>query len=342
MIRLTVYISKEEQNNANAFLKYYEPYGYQGTAEANRPLSRRLKLTTTHCRFCKRTREQTTFTQDTHLISNLLGQNTYYSHDECDECNAFFKAFENDLANYLGTSRVFNHIMPHMKAPGFSSGNRAVNVKNYGNDFIYVENAKPEKEDFKVDMENGNMEIAIKTAKFVPENVYRALLKMALGILPENNVAEYDMGFKLLMNMNDYPSYKSLKKVVIAPSDIVLGRPFACLFQKRPGVNEPLFPQHLFCLYVGNLMMQILIPGRIGAVDPPSNVRMPFAPYYQLNAADPHDDVIHGRILEDLQATEPRQNDNGIHMNFSTENLAGVQLDFDLKKMLDELDKRNR
>ena len=342
MIRLKVYISKEEQNNANAFLRYYEAYLYQGTAEANRPLSRRLKLTTIQCRFCKKTRPATAFTQDTHLISNLLGQNTYYSHDECDECNAFFKRFENDLANYLGTSRVLNHIMPGTKAPGFSSANRAVNIKNYGNDFIYFENAKPEMNDFIVDIQKGQMDIKIETAKFIPVNVYRALLKMALGSLPEMNIAEYDVGFKLLMAIENYPSYNGLMNVVIAPTDIVLARPFACIFQKRLDIIEPLFPQHLFCLYVGNLMMQILLPGHINAAGPPTNARMPFAPYYQLNASDPHDNVVHGRMLEDLQSTEPRQNDNSIRTNFSTENLAGVKLDIDLKTMLDEFSKRKR
>jgi len=333
-----MYISKEEQGNAEAFLKIYEPYRYQGTAEFNRPTSLELKKTTISCRFCKKTKGETTFKEDTHLISKLLGRNTYYSHDECDICNKFFLRYEHDLASYLGTSRVFNHILP-VKAPKFRSRNGAIKIKNYGNNLIYVENANPEKNDFQVDMEVGKVELVIETQEFLPENVYRALLKMAMGTLPETEIAAYEMGFKFLLNMENYPELGTLKKVIIVETDLTVGQPFALSYQMHTNANYPRFPKHIFCLYVGNLMFQLLVPGHLDAPTQATNAQMPLAPYYQLDASHPHDDIVRQRILVDLKATTPRSNDNSLKMEFSTENLVAIQLDFDLKSYLDNIGK---
>jgi len=336
-----VYTSKEEQGNEKAFLKIYEPCAYQGTLEANRSKSRKLKKTTVACRFCKKTQAETKFTQDTHLISNLLGRNTYYSHDECDTCNQFFTRYENDLANYLGTSRVFNHLLHGIKAPGFTSRSDGIKIKNYGNDFIYVENASPERNDFQVDMTAGKVALAMETREFLPENVYRALLKMAMGTLPETEIAAYEVGFKFLLNMEKYPELDCLKKVVIAETDLTIGRPFTLSYQKRADANYPQFPKHIFCLYVGNYMFQLLVPGHPDGPILATNAKMPLAPYYQLNVSNRHDAIVRGRILEDLHSTAPKSNDNSLKMEFSTENLVAIQLDFDLKSFLDNIGKNN-
>ncbi|WPU96234.1 hypothetical protein SNE25_11965 [Mucilaginibacter sabulilitoris] len=45
-------------------------------------------------------------------------------------------------------------------------------------------------------------------------------------------------------------------------------------------------------------MMQILLPGHTHATYPPTNIRMPFASYYQPNVADSHDDVTMEEFLK--------------------------------------------
>jgi hypothetical protein len=48
---------------------------------------------------------------------------------------------------------------------------------------------------------------------FRPEYVYRALLKMALSILPEKDIIDYEMAFKLLL---DTENYQELNKYVLS------------------------------------------------------------------------------------------------------------------------------
>ncbi|WPU96444.1 hypothetical protein SNE25_13030 [Mucilaginibacter sabulilitoris] len=333
MKTITVYIGKEDRTLAETFREFYEPYAYQGTLEGNLRESRKLKKETMACRFCKKSRAETTFSQDTHLISKLLGKNTYYSHDECDTCNQQFRLFENDLAAYLGTSRVFNHMIAGTSAPGFESANGQIKIKKK-NDLIWLEKKGDRHDDLKIDLKNGKAAIKMETQLFRPENVYKALLKMAMGILPEIDRPDYNAGFKFLLHMENYPELTCFKRALLTETDIVIARPFAQLFKKLESVTDERFPQHLFCLSVGNLAFQLALPGhREFHGTTLQGYRMAIAPYIQLNSAEPHDGVVRGRKVEDLRSTEQKSNDHSMHFEFPTENLAAVQLDFDIGEL---------
>lgn len=333
MKTITVYIGKEDRALAETFREFYEPYGYQGTLEGNLRESRKLKKATVTCRYCKKNRAETTFSQDTHLISKLLGKNTYYTHDECDTCNQQFRLAENDLAAYLGTSRVFNHMIAGTSAPGFESANGNIKIKKK-NDLIWLEKKGDGNDDLKIDLKDGKAAIKMETQLFRPENVYKALLKMAMGMLPEADLPDYDVGFEFLLHMENYPELAYFKRALLTETDIVIARPFAQLFKKLETVTDERFPQHLFCLSVANLVFQLALPGHRDFHETALHgYRMAIAPYIQLNTSEPHDGIIRGRNVEDLRATEQKSNDHSMYFEFPTENLVAVQLDFDIGEL---------
>jgi hypothetical protein len=330
-----VYISQEERQVADEFLKFYDAYKYQGTLDGNLRESRHLKKQVKECRFCKKKVGETTFGQDTHLLSRLIGNNVYYSSDECDECNALFNAFETDLAASLGAERTFNHLIPERKAPGFESGNGKLRIKKLKNENIVLL-AKDERADYiKVDFEAGKADIAMSTQPYRPEFVYRALLKMALAVLPPDNVADYELAFKFLRDPDAYPQFNEFKKVIITETTIVLARPFVQLYQKSAGIDRPELPEHVFCLYMGYLMFQISIPGFAkcnGSIaDKPCDLA---APYFQLNTVDTHENVIVSRNIQELKSKEWIKRDISMHMAFATDNIVAVDMGKDFLKAL--------
>jgi hypothetical protein len=332
METIRVYIAEEERGLAEAFMEVYEPYVYQGSLEENLREAKKLKNYTVTCRFCKKDRTQTTFKQDTHLISKLIGNNGYYSIDECDECNQLFKRYESDLAAYFGTSRTFNHLLNDRKAPSFESANGNIGIKKYSNEIIHLYKKKEATTDFDVNINAGEVNVVIESQLFRPEYVYRALLKMALGILPQPDIADYEMAFKILLDAENYQELNYLKKICVVETDITLARPFAQLYLKRSENIDPQFPQHLFCLNVGNLMFQLLVPGhqsdltQIG-----KSFTFQFAPYIQLNIVNVHNDIIRSRTIEDLQSAAQQKRDDSIRMKFKPDNLVAFHPQTGLK-----------
>lgn len=53
------------------------------------------------CRFCGKTKGETTFKKVAHAIPELIGNKVLISFEECDECNKIFSKLENELANFL-------------------------------------------------------------------------------------------------------------------------------------------------------------------------------------------------------------------------------------------------
>lgn len=339
MLKLRVYISPEQKEITEPFLKLYEPLSYQGTVTPNRTESRRLKQQTKECRFCKRKKGEVTFKQDTHLISNLLGQNNFYSSDECDACNQYFKEAEGDLAKYLGISRTVDHLRNDVKAPAFESSGGGVRARNLGNDFLWFQNVKPGNGEFNVDLQNGKANISMETQKFKPENVYKALLKMAIGNLPAEEVNSYDAILDFLMNMDSRTGFNHIKRVVVTETELTLARPFGVIFRKRDDISQSELPQFIFCLYCGSLLFQLNIPGYNSRALPAHHATFPVAPYIQLNINDPQPNIIDAVWTEVLSSGTATTNGKKLVMEFPVDNLVGIPLGIDLEKWLGDLDK---
>ncbi len=322
-----MYISKEDRPVADEFLKFYEPYAYQGALDENLKEATKAKLKTIHCRFCKKSREETTFTEKTHLLSKALGNYNYYSHDECDDCNKLFGIRENDLARYFGVSRTFDHIRTDRSAPKFESATGQVGAKKIGPEVYYVYK-KRDGEDFQVDLAAGKASVSMDSQKFRPDFVYLSLLKMALAIMPLDDILNYDAAFKMLLKPDEYPEINYLKRVCVTETGIVIARPFAQLFKKRPEIEEHGLVEHLFCLYVGHMMFETLIPGFISdQAKIGNNIQMAVAPYIQLNTVDTHDGIVEKRYVQNLWSSEPIKNESHVCFSFDTSNLVAIKIE---------------
>ena len=132
------------------------------------------------CRFCGET-DPKKFISEAHAISEALGNKNVILFDECDTCNAHFSAtIEKDLITYLDLYRTFFGIknksnnIPKVKGRNFeyiNAGNKTIILKHCPKD-------DSEKNDFpnRIPLEFYD--------KITLQNIYKALSKFALSIVP--------------------------------------------------------------------------------------------------------------------------------------------------------------
>jgi len=223
-----------------------------------------LKEKATVCRFCGRNSSQVTFKEETHLLPELLGVNDIVTFDECDECNNFFSGYESNLSTFIRPYITLTGTVGKNGVPNFQSRseNRDENTRT---NLVHVSNTNKQliltsTEDYEVDKENKKVKITFRLPPFVPLNVYKALVKIGLSLMPK----EYDHfnkgTFDWLLNKNsvsnfiNYGFHLTLKKARFKA-------PFAELYRAKSfvvGVEE--FPEHTLILGFANQVFQIFLP----------------------------------------------------------------------------------
>jgi hypothetical protein len=328
-----VYVPLVERELNAEFRDVYDPYVFQGTAEF---LKNRLRSVGSRvCRFCKKSHPKVTFKEEAHIIPYLLGNRHFIWDEECDSCNALFSKFETHLGTFLGIQRAYSDIKGGDKYPTFTSHDASIGARRLNSDLIFIKRNDPSK-GFEFNEETGTLSINISRKSFIPAYVYNAFLKIALSVLPTKDVPDYLMAYKYLLDIENYGNLNGPRQVRITESNISYGSPVAILFQKK--TQDPVYPIHIMCLYVQNLMFQIAFPIHKNEIStsPKRTIELP-APYVDLTG-EMEEPITTKRTLVDLHSTEKfKETDSTLNTKFDTEllkKLVGVKLPDDLVKNL--------
>lgn len=143
------------------------------------------------CRYCNKKVGEVTFNKVAHTISEGFGNKHIITNDECDECNEYFgKYVEPDLIEYLDPFRVFFGVQ----------GKKGVIHHKYGENYEII---REDDGTLKINITLTDEEIAAGKAEnlkdvqlkghlpLLPQNVYKSLVKYALGILPPETMAAF-------------------------------------------------------------------------------------------------------------------------------------------------------
>ena len=149
---------------------------------------------TKRCRFCGKTLDSSHYTKEAHAISVSLGNTKFFCADECDSCNAWFGRYlESDVVNFF---QVFLSIYRIKKRNG---DDRIVAGRNFDmtmsekNEFlsdfpllkIHLRDWKDG--DLPISIEKGyKTKLDLTNKTFIPQNVYKALCKYALSLMPHS------------------------------------------------------------------------------------------------------------------------------------------------------------
>lgn len=215
------------------------------------------------CRFCKRSHNEVKFDNDAHIIPEFLGNRYLISDFECDECNSRFGKYETDFSAWLGAVRTMlkttgKNGIPTFKP--FKEGISARVVDFFNNKTTKISDQSPSNDAIKINGDTGEVTIEFKKEAYIPLNVYKSFLKVALSIIDLNEVEDYNHAFNFLLNDEENSPFKSFAKVICheLAFDHVFERPCVILC-KRIEENRKL-PLHFFLLYYGNFIYGLPIP----------------------------------------------------------------------------------
>jgi hypothetical protein len=214
------------------------------------------------CRCCKKPASELTFSTEAHAIPELLGNRQLVSTDECDECNKHFALHvEDHLGKFTKPYRVMGQVRGKKKVPSYKSikGLSRVDLKPSIGFEIQQYDGDPFVE---IDKENKQLIFHFIIEKHCPSAVYKALVKSAISIMPEEELENFEHARRWIM-CSDHT--KTLFKPLMLLMYFVPGpKPHRetsiMLLRKKMQSTESRLPYCIFVIAFGNLQLQIMVP----------------------------------------------------------------------------------
>jgi hypothetical protein len=213
------------------------------------------------CRFCTRMRPEITFTKEAHAVSELAGNRTLISLYECDECNDRFSAFEDDLGKLTLLERIAGQVLGKAGVPSAKAGQKKSRIDVDLTGFKIEEHAGDSIVEF--DHEKNTMTVTIAPQNYRPLGAFKALVKIALTLMDEQDLAKVPEALRWLRaadlttdQIDDGTRYSCIRSWTPGPAPFANTR-VILLRRKRSNVPGPFF---IFVLAFGNLSFQIALP----------------------------------------------------------------------------------
>lgn len=168
------------------------------------------------CRFCHQTQATgAKFTMDAHTISESLGNKRIFSYEECDLCNdRLGSSVEQDFGEMLRIERCFFGVkgkdgVPVVKGENFTMDNPtagSINIK-----FMNVDEKH---------IPNPNEIELIYVSHYNPQNIYRCLVKYALGVMPQEYVCHFNNVGSWVRGKTSLKKLPTLKRLTVDHPEI--------------------------------------------------------------------------------------------------------------------------
>jgi hypothetical protein len=143
------------------------------------------------CRFCRGTESSVSFRNEAHALPECIGNKSLFTYYECDICNkAFGDGCENDFGNWSLPMRTMSGIRGKSGIPNIKQGpNGAWRVEG---DPAGLRFSVDETEGFwEDDKSNKTLKLHLRRAPYCPAMVVQAMVKMALSIMPEEEIPNF-------------------------------------------------------------------------------------------------------------------------------------------------------
>lgn len=215
------------------------------------------------CRFCGEL-DPRAFRNVAHTLPEAFRNKWVTSLDECDACNARFGAFDDALVKSMGailtvggTQGKGNKVRQTGRTDGPASirhrivdGQRSISMRANGTPFA---------EHFAVNFATGELVFRIPggTERFVPAKAYKALVKMAVALLPEEELANFTKIIAWLGSADD----DLLPHMIAGISFAIIGNSpplLAAALLRRTSENHDT-PYMLFVTTMGSVCLQIVL-----------------------------------------------------------------------------------
>lgn len=210
------------------------------------------------CRFCGKTTPYVSFESDAHAVPHLIGNRVLKTLYECDNCNKqLFSKMEEQFDAYMRFYHVFCHVSRNGNTVNSykcnSKSNASIRVSEEWTDINCCVG-----EDLSTVVNQQNKTITFSGVRsYIPLAVFKAIVKMALSIMPDSDIDNFKDTLKWLRTSHIQLYHLNLSIRIYEGLHDFNGE---CMIYKRKDNNKENVPRYLFGLKYNNLFIQISIP----------------------------------------------------------------------------------
>ncbi len=216
------------------------------------------------CRYCNKGSNQTTFKKKAHIIPEFMGNKYCFSNFECDVCNDKFGNWEDSLANFAGIYNTLSTLKGKRGFAKFKNPQDEFELFAKNENTIISRTTKTDDEDINMirDLKNKKMLFNIKQPSYIPQDAFKALMKIALSMLDDNDFKKYKRAIEWInntksVNYESNPLFNVYRKI---GGEKRFLKPWAVLYKKRKNHINTKSPQHTLILFYGIIQYQIFLP----------------------------------------------------------------------------------
>lgn len=207
------------------------------------------------CRFCGKTYPDVQFKNEAHVIPEFIGNKKLISKFECDACNSYFSQFETQMANYmLPHHSMSGTINKKNKVPKYNQKGQPI-IENDTKKIVIIENHGVNY----CNLDKDGLHVPIKIPPYIPEYLYRCLVKIAISILPETNLVNYRDTISWLMNTDLESNIEPYMTFSIYAFCYDMGSITSTVWERNDDCIEDV-PFSIFTLNYKNFGFQIYLP----------------------------------------------------------------------------------
>ncbi|MBZ0181793.1 MAG: hypothetical protein K8F60_05000 [Melioribacteraceae bacterium] len=204
-----------------------------------------------NCRFYNHKDNPTTFKKDAHVVPEGIGNRRLLSYHECDYCNEYFgNSIEDDFNKYFGPYRTLHQIKGKKGTPTYQpkKGGDRIEFDAETNSLLASLNF----DNIEINENEKTLKLRTVTQPFKYINVYKCLLKIALTIIPEEELQYLEDSLKFL---TDEYKYDELFPVNITNTgDRGIEHIELYIFKRK--VDDCKTPYYLFILRFKSIIIQ--------------------------------------------------------------------------------------
>lgn len=216
------------------------------------------KSETRKCRFCGKSAPYVSFDSDAHAVPHLIGNRVLKTLYECDSCNKqLFSKMEEQFDAYMR----FYHVFCHVSRNGNTVNTYKCNSKSkagisVSDEWTDINCCVGEDLSSIVNLQDKTITIS-GVRSYNPLAVFKAIVKMALSIVPESDIDNFEDTLRWLMTSSIQLSHLELSIRFYEGLHDFNGK---CMIYKRKDDHKDNVPRYLFGLKYNNLFIQISIP----------------------------------------------------------------------------------
>lgn len=206
------------------------------------------------CRYCGLSMPDVTFRNKAHTIPEGLGNKTIITNTECDSCNIKFgQSIELEFIEYMNIFNVFFNIKGKTGERTFKGKNFEMKCTNNG--LLVLNQFLQQGETFTInDTDKLPQPKLYSNIKISAQDLYRAISKFAIGIIPENQLDTFSETIEWICKRK---SFSTLPKIASLMSySLFVEHPTISAFIRR--IDDQTLP-YAFCLFKFTCLTYIAI-----------------------------------------------------------------------------------